>query len=103
MLERLTAELRSRLDFIGVDWAEEDEDDEDDEDDDAGDGKEQKNRGENKRQVRMLDYACATGTISRVSATAIVNWSWRGFLFHLLLPSLLARPKKKENTPRLLC
>ena len=59
MLERLTAELRSRLDFIGVDWA--------DDDDDEGEEEARKDDGTKpKKQVRMLDYACGTGMMSRV-------------------------------------
>ncbi|KAI0403584.1 S-adenosyl-L-methionine-dependent methyltransferase [Xylaria palmicola] len=58
---RLTRELQARLDFIGVDWAS--DEDEDDEDSDAGadDDDDDKPR----RQVRLLDYACGTGMMSR--------------------------------------
>lgn len=45
---QITAEIRSKLDFIGVDWAKDDE-----------------KVGE--RQIRLLDYACGTGMVSRVS------------------------------------
>ncbi|KAI1131047.1 S-adenosyl-L-methionine-dependent methyltransferase [Nemania abortiva] len=58
--ERLTRELQARLDFIGVDWASDDEDS-----DGEGEG------GDNKkprREVRLLDYACGTGMMSRALA-----------------------------------
>ncbi|KAI0105766.1 S-adenosyl-L-methionine-dependent methyltransferase [Nemania sp. FL0031] len=55
--ERLTRELQARLDFIGVDWASDDEDSDDEEKE--GDGKKPR------REVRLLDYACGTGMMSR--------------------------------------
>jgi hypothetical protein len=57
--ERLTRELQARLDFIGVDWASDDSDDEGDEE--VGGNKKPR------REVRLLDYACGTGMMSRVS------------------------------------
>jgi hypothetical protein len=48
----LIKELQSSLDFIGVDWASE----EDAEDDETPD----------RRSVTLLDYACGTGLVSRV-------------------------------------
>ncbi|KAI1851959.1 hypothetical protein JX266_002812 [Neoarthrinium moseri] len=53
-LQQLTQAIQARLDFIGADWVD------DDEDDDAagGDG----------RQLRLLDYACGTGMVSRALA-----------------------------------
>ncbi|KAI0012028.1 S-adenosyl-L-methionine-dependent methyltransferase [Xylariaceae sp. FL0662B] len=62
--ERLTKELQSRLDFIGVDWA---SDDEDDDSGDEVDGK-PKSTSKPKREVRLLDYACGTGMMSRAFA-----------------------------------
>ncbi|KAI0021440.1 S-adenosyl-L-methionine-dependent methyltransferase [Xylariomycetidae sp. FL0641] len=53
--ERLTREIQDRLDFIGVDWVSTD-----DEDDEAG--------GKPKKEVRLLDYACGTGMMSRALA-----------------------------------
>lgn len=50
-LDEIVEKVRARLDFIGVDWVEEDE----------GDG----DYGTTK-PVRLLDYACGTGNISRV-------------------------------------
>ncbi|GAW15445.1 hypothetical protein ANO14919_048540 [Xylariales sp. No.14919] len=58
--ERLTRELQARLDFIGVDWAS------DDEDSDEEDG--EKNDKKPRREVRLLDYACGTGMMSRALA-----------------------------------
>ncbi|KAJ8131715.1 hypothetical protein O1611_g1909 [Lasiodiplodia mahajangana] len=59
--ERLTRELQARLDFIGVDWA---DDDDDDSDGESGEGDSKKPR----REVRLLDYACGTGMMSRALA-----------------------------------
>ncbi|KAI0848173.1 S-adenosyl-L-methionine-dependent methyltransferase [Daldinia vernicosa] len=64
--ERLTEEIQARLDWIGVDWASDDEDDEDD-DDDSDEEAEQKPT-QSRREVRLLDYACGTGTMSRALA-----------------------------------
>ncbi|KAI0542702.1 S-adenosyl-L-methionine-dependent methyltransferase [Xylaria digitata] len=58
--ERLTRELQARLDFIGVDWASDDEDS--DEEGEGGDIK------KSRREVRLLDYACGTGMMSRALA-----------------------------------
>ncbi|RYP06727.1 hypothetical protein DL764_002979 [Monosporascus ibericus] len=77
LLERLTAELRSRLDFIGVDW--------DDEDEDKGgnggngnsaepkDAQAQAENNKKKKQVRLLDYACGTGMMSRALAPYVTR------------------------------
>ncbi|EAA36317.3 S-adenosyl-L-methionine-dependent methyltransferase [Neurospora crassa] len=46
-LDRIVEEIRARLDFIGVEWV--------DEDADSG-------------SVRLLDYACGTGVVSRALA-----------------------------------
>ncbi|KAI0503015.1 S-adenosyl-L-methionine-dependent methyltransferase [Xylaria bambusicola] len=55
--ERLTRELQARLDFIGVNWASDDED---------SDGEEVKDNDKKPtREVRLLDYACGTGMMSR--------------------------------------
>ncbi|KAI0395176.1 hypothetical protein F5Y17DRAFT_474871 [Xylariaceae sp. FL0594] len=58
--ERLTRELQARLDFIGVDWASDDED--------TGDEFEEGGANRPRREVRMLDYACGTGMMSRAIA-----------------------------------
>ncbi|KAJ3569906.1 hypothetical protein NPX13_g5916 [Xylaria arbuscula] len=55
--ERLTRELQARLDFIGVDWASDDED--------SDDGEREENDKKPRREVRLLDYACGTGMMSR--------------------------------------
>ncbi|KAI2639430.1 S-adenosyl-L-methionine-dependent methyltransferase [Xylaria nigripes] len=57
-LERFTQELQARLDFIGVDWVSDDSDEE----------SEDVLNGRPKRDVRLLDYACGTGAISRALA-----------------------------------
>lgn len=45
-MAQLIAAVEERRDFIGVSWA---------------------RKGESDRTVRMIDYACGPGTISRVS------------------------------------
>ena len=70
MLERLTAELRARLDFIGVDWANDNDDEDEDEDEDTATREATK---QERKQVRMLDYACGTGMMSRVSIARPLN------------------------------
>ncbi|KAK3372414.1 S-adenosyl-L-methionine-dependent methyltransferase [Podospora didyma] len=65
-LSQIVMEIRSRLDFIGVDWV---DDDSDSNGDDVAE--QQKNDdapAEPKRQVRLLDYACGTGVVSRALA-----------------------------------
>ncbi|KAJ2975174.1 hypothetical protein NUW58_g8432 [Xylaria curta] len=59
--DRLTRELQARLDFIGVDWASDDEGS-DNEGEDGGHEKKPR------REVRLLDYACGTGMMSRALA-----------------------------------
>lgn len=69
-MEQLIAEIRSRLDWIGVDFL-----NDDDTDDDDGiavvDGQANKigaDGGVGERKVvRLLDYACGPGMVSRVS------------------------------------
>ncbi|KAI0201831.1 S-adenosyl-L-methionine-dependent methyltransferase [Astrocystis sublimbata] len=56
--ERLTRELQARLDFIGIDWASDDDDSNDEEG-----AREQDMKP--KREVRLFDYACGTGMMSR--------------------------------------
>ncbi|KAI1300483.1 S-adenosyl-L-methionine-dependent methyltransferase [Xylaria venustula] len=56
--ERLTHELQARLGFIGVDWVLDDDDSEEGKGEDEG----------SKREVRLLDYACGTGMMSRALA-----------------------------------
>ncbi|KAH8166405.1 hypothetical protein CIB48_g1878 [Xylaria polymorpha] len=56
--ERLTRELQARLDFIGVDWASDDEDSNEE-------GENDDNKKKPRREVRLLDYACGTGMMSR--------------------------------------
>ncbi|KAK0725729.1 S-adenosyl-L-methionine-dependent methyltransferase [Lasiosphaeris hirsuta] len=54
-LNQLVEEIRSRLDFIGVDWV-------DGSDDDSGEDEDvTKEESAPKREVRLLDYACGTG------------------------------------------
>ncbi|KAK1758358.1 S-adenosyl-L-methionine-dependent methyltransferase [Echria macrotheca] len=61
-IEHIIEEIRSRLDFIGVDWV--DDDDDDASDGDAGGADEKTPR----KTVRLLDYACGTGLVSRALA-----------------------------------
>lgn len=58
------AEIRARREWIGVEWIEEGDQDEDDEvEEEAEVGGERKPP----REVRVLDYACGTGLVTRVS------------------------------------
>jgi len=57
-LDKLIDHMRERLDFIGIDWV---NDDDDDEGETAA-----KSASKPKRGVRLLDYACGTGVVSRV-------------------------------------
>ncbi|RNJ60882.1 hypothetical protein D7B24_004970 [Verticillium nonalfalfae] len=58
-ISQLVKEIQKRRDFIGIDWVQEDSDDEDDNGDttesSVGAGK----------TVKLLDYACGTGLVSR--------------------------------------
>ncbi|KAJ9155661.1 S-adenosyl-L-methionine-dependent methyltransferase [Pleurostoma richardsiae] len=55
-LAAIVEEIRARREFIGVQWVEDDHDG-----DEHGAG----NSGKPRRAVRLLDYACGTGTITR--------------------------------------
>lgn len=57
LAEQLTDELHARLGWIGVDWV----------DEDLNDGKEKMDALRTKREIKMLDYACGPGMMSRVS------------------------------------
>ncbi|KAM7201402.1 methyltransferase [Naviculisporaceae sp. PSN 640] len=59
-LSQIVEEIRARLDFIGVDWVDDDDSEEED-----GKKKEQESSG---KTVRLLDYACGTGAVSRALA-----------------------------------
>ncbi|KAK3331116.1 S-adenosyl-L-methionine-dependent methyltransferase [Apodospora peruviana] len=56
-LGHIVDEIRTRLDFIGLDWV--------DDDDDSGDSENKKSPA---KAVRLLDYACGTGVVSRALA-----------------------------------
>ncbi|KAK7972730.1 methyltransferase domain-containing protein [Apiospora saccharicola] len=64
-IQQLTEAIQERLDFIGVDWVA-DEDDDAVEDDAAAE--EVGDRASPSREVRLLDYACGTGLMSRALA-----------------------------------
>ncbi|KAK5656517.1 hypothetical protein OQA88_4494 [Cercophora sp. LCS_1] len=53
-LNHILEEIQSRLDFIGADWVDDDSDNED--------------ASAPKKQLRLLDYACGTGIVSRALA-----------------------------------
>jgi len=59
-LDQLIEEMRAKLDFIGVNWVGEDEDEDGD-----GDAPE--------RRVKILDYACGTGLVSRALAPYVTQ------------------------------
>ncbi|KAK1500775.1 methyltransferase domain-containing protein [Colletotrichum tamarilloi] len=60
---QLEKEIRKRKDFIGADWVIDDDDDDDSESESAA-----QSMAANGRSVRLLDYACGTGLISRALA-----------------------------------
>ncbi|ROV94867.1 hypothetical protein VSDG_07088 [Cytospora chrysosperma] len=62
--EEIARRIEARRDFIGLDWVE-DDDSSQDEGDDA--------RGQPSRNVRILDYACGTGSMSRALAPYITQ------------------------------
>ncbi|KAM0280137.1 hypothetical protein ACHAQH_004209 [Verticillium albo-atrum] len=64
-INQLAQEIQNRRDFIGVDWVQEDSDDDDDDDDHDND--ENARTGDGKT-VKLLDYACGTGLVSRALA-----------------------------------
>ncbi|KAK2006088.1 hypothetical protein LZ32DRAFT_611563 [Colletotrichum eremochloae] len=65
---QLEREVRKRKDFIGADWiADEDDDDNDGGEDSSENGAVQLSAADVKR-VKLLDYACGTGLISRALA-----------------------------------
>ncbi len=55
MTSQITNELQEQLDFIGVDWL--------------------KSEDEN-REVKLLDYACGTGTVTRVSVLRAIPFNY---------------------------
>lgn len=55
--------IQERLDFIGVDWVA----DEDDGNDQGNSSGSSAAASAPSREVRLLDYACGTGLMSRVS------------------------------------
>ncbi|KAK1460986.1 methyltransferase domain-containing protein [Colletotrichum melonis] len=59
---QLEKEIRKRKDFIGADWVI------DDDDDDSESESAAQSTAANGRSVRLLDYACGTGLISRALA-----------------------------------
>ncbi|KAI1633425.1 S-adenosyl-L-methionine-dependent methyltransferase [Biscogniauxia mediterranea] len=81
LIDRLTREIQNRLDFIGVDWADDDDDDDEDEDVDGSESEEDEEEDEEKkkdekkpkREVRLLDYACGTGLVSRALAPYVTQ------------------------------
>ncbi|KAK7754608.1 hypothetical protein SLS62_003391 [Diatrype stigma] len=88
LAERLTAELRSRLDLIGVDWVDDDDDDDEDDEEDEDRGKDEpsqldrkmpldvegaKGEKKQKKHVRLLDYAGGTGMMSRAFAPYVTQ------------------------------
>lgn len=86
--EEIARRINTKLDFLRVDWA-------DDASSEEGDG-----RADEKpqRQVRLLDYACGTGSMSRVSLphmgrtaakiTRLVSSAFPTLLWSNLLPSV---------------
>ncbi|PHH51141.1 putative methyltransferase C1347.09 [Ceratocystis fimbriata CBS 114723] len=73
-LDRLVEEIRGHRDFIGVDWVDDDDsssdDDRKEDNDGAGNIEDNCRSGcrTSRRPVRLLDYACGTGLVSRALA-----------------------------------
>ncbi|KAL2161134.1 hypothetical protein VTH06DRAFT_8353 [Thermothelomyces fergusii] len=69
-LDRLIEEIRARLDFLGAAWVDDDEDDDTSDGSAVDDSATRANRsdGVSERMVRLLDYACGTGVVSRALA-----------------------------------
>lgn len=55
-IQQILEEIQARKQWIGVDWVEESEDE-----------------SETKKSVRLLDYACGTGLVSRVRLSSSPN------------------------------
>lgn len=68
-IKSLIEEIQSRRKWIGVDWVEDDETSDEEDGDDAGasskdaDAKSSQNPGP--KTVKVLDYACGTGLVTR--------------------------------------
>jgi hypothetical protein len=60
---QIIAEIQARLEWIGVDWVEDEDSEDQDEDDGVG----------RSRRVRFLDYACGTGSMSRVCSISLTT------------------------------
>lgn len=58
-LRQLTEAIHAKLEFIGAEWV-------DGEDEDDDDGPENEKTDSDPKRLRLLDYACGTGMISRV-------------------------------------
>lgn len=83
--EEIARRIEARRDFIGLEWVE-DDDSSEDEDDDTD--------GQPSGTVKILDYACGTGSMSRVSllplSIAGLVWMVAPLFFRLtLLQSLI--------------
>lgn len=66
---QLIEEIQKRRYFISVDWVEDDSEDEDKDETGGDDGQEKKAtkaKTDDQPAIRLLDYACGTGLISRV-------------------------------------
>ncbi|KAK1580321.1 methyltransferase domain-containing protein [Colletotrichum navitas] len=62
---QLEREVRTRKDFIGADWVVDDEEDEDDGGEGGSEDEAAHLPAADGKRVRLLDYACGTGLISR--------------------------------------
>ncbi|PSS03303.1 S-adenosyl-L-methionine-dependent methyltransferase [Coniella lustricola] len=68
--EEIMRRVAARRDFIGIGWIEDEDEDEDDDEDDDEDAEVQNYKAEKSpsHSVRVLDYACGTGNMSRAFA-----------------------------------
>lgn len=70
-MKGIVDEIRSRLDWIGVDWVEEEESSDDEDKNEGGTSSSKvvddpSQTSNSKKELRVFDYACGTGLITRV-------------------------------------
>ena len=77
---QIIGEIRSRLDFIGVDWVDDDENDDENgshNDEDVKQSNKESGQAASEKVVRLLDYACGTG-VGKFSLESLISFSRRG-------------------------
>lgn len=84
------AAIQDHADWMGVRWV-------------SGSDDSHKSDTESERQVKLLDYACGTGLVTRVSSVSSSSCSPRPSLFVLPLPHLsnMMQMKAKSEERRI--